>query len=147
MRYICALVCGSNHPVKFWAKAVDAEATCMILTSGTEEVICIRERESQTLWMSETLSVSRTGGSDPTYAKLHSAINMVGLKDAYGRDNAITHLMSIGRLPMSFRRSYDGRVDVADSETTLDGKKALYAVSMGKFLPLQLSVRELFFLL
>ena len=35
----------------------------MVLTSGTEEVVCLRERESQTLWMSETLDVSRGAGS------------------------------------------------------------------------------------
>lgn len=132
----------SKHLIilQFWAKAVDTEVSCMILTSGTEEVVCLRERGSQTLWISETLEVGRSGGSHPPYVKLHAAVNIAGFKDGCIRAEMIKELMAVGGLPASFRESLDESVDATDSRTSLADKKALYRASMGKLLPPRLSV-------
>lgn len=114
----------------------------MILTSGLEEVVCLRERRRQTLWISETLDVSRSSGGCPPYAKLHTAVSMAGFRDAYWRADAITNLTAIGVLQGPCRQDYDNHVDAADSRTTVADRKTLYGVSIGKYLPPQLSVCE-----
>ncbi|KAJ3795483.1 hypothetical protein GGU11DRAFT_223629 [Lentinula aff. detonsa] len=59
-----------------WARAVDLDATFIILHRGTTEIICIRHRESQTLFVSEIIDTSVN-----YYGKLQTAIYAAIVKD------------------------------------------------------------------
>ncbi|KAJ3999832.1 hypothetical protein F5050DRAFT_815410 [Lentinula boryana] len=59
-----------------WARAVDLDATFIILHRGTTEMICIRHRESQTLFVSEIIDTSVH-----YYGKLQTAIYAAIVKD------------------------------------------------------------------
>ncbi|KAF8890236.1 hypothetical protein CPB85DRAFT_1257982 [Mucidula mucida] len=69
-----------------WSKAVAVDASCMVLCSGHEEVIFLRERRTQTMFMSKTLSIgSPTTVEVPSHLKIHCGVALLAWKDVHDR--------------------------------------------------------------
>ncbi|KAJ3864299.1 hypothetical protein EV359DRAFT_81551 [Lentinula novae-zelandiae] len=73
-------VWGQDYLQRAWARAVDIDATFIILHRGTTEIICIRHRASQTLFVSEIIDTSVK-----YYGKLQIALYAAILKDRVER--------------------------------------------------------------
>ncbi|KIM42885.1 hypothetical protein M413DRAFT_125221 [Hebeloma cylindrosporum] len=71
-----------------WAKAVENDATFIILNCGRYERIGIRHRASQTLYLSGLIDTVNI--QDPRYRKLHVALNMAIVQDVLQRHDLST---------------------------------------------------------
>ncbi|KAF9072096.1 hypothetical protein BDP27DRAFT_1418451 [Rhodocollybia butyracea] len=67
---------GMDYLQRAWARAVDINATFIILHRGASEIICIRHRASQTLYVSGIIDTSAVG-----YGKLQAALYAAIVKD------------------------------------------------------------------
>jgi hypothetical protein len=72
-----------NNFVKGWTEAVVEDATFIIFSAGNEEYIGIRDRESQTLYLSGVIKPSQQ--ADPNYGKIHVGLCIVAYDDAVDR--------------------------------------------------------------
>ncbi|KAJ3852513.1 hypothetical protein EV368DRAFT_64867 [Lentinula lateritia] len=77
-------VWGQDYLQRAWARAVDIDATFIILHRGTTEIICIRHRVSQTLFVSEIIDTSVK-----YYGKLQIALYAAILKDQVERQEIL----------------------------------------------------------
>ena len=66
-----------------WAQAVRVDGTVIVLHSGNHELVCLRHRQSQTLYVSDLIVPSTC--SDPGYGKLHVGIYIAAIQDMMDR--------------------------------------------------------------
>ncbi|KAG6834574.1 hypothetical protein H0H93_008844 [Arthromyces matolae] len=66
-----------------WARAVEKDATFIVLHCGTYERIAIRHRSSQTLFLSDLINVTQC--SDPAYGAIHVGLFISILSDVLDR--------------------------------------------------------------
>lgn len=66
-----------------WAQAVRVDGTVIVLHSGNQELVCVRHRRSQTLYVSGVIEPSEC--SNPGYGKLHVGIYIAAIQDAMDR--------------------------------------------------------------
>ncbi len=113
----------------------------MVLCSGHEEVIFLRERRTQTMFMSKTLSIgSPTTVEVPSHLKIHCGVALLAWKDVHDRQAKMLNLRRIGRLPSTWRFNYDGDIDFSNPSVSFATKNIAYRLSMGDFLPNPLTV-------
>ncbi len=113
----------------------------MVLCSGHEEVIFLRERRTQTMCMSKTLSLGPpTTDEVPSHVKLHCGVALLAWKDVYDRQAKMLNLRRIGRLPSTWRFNYDSDIDLSNPNVPFALKHNAYRLSMGEFLPNPLAV-------
>jgi hypothetical protein len=72
---------------QIWLEAVWADTTVIILHSGNHEIIGVRERSSQTLYLSKVIEPSKC--RDPPYGKLHAGLYIASVKDGIDRSSQI----------------------------------------------------------
>ncbi|KAJ6465214.1 hypothetical protein C8R47DRAFT_1155363 [Mycena vitilis] len=65
-----------------WNESVIEDSTFIVFTNGVSERIGIRHRESQTLFLSDLISVSRC---DPPYGRIHIGLYITAYRDAVNR--------------------------------------------------------------
>lgn len=65
-----------------WSEAVRHDATFIVIHAGNLEVICIRDRTNQTLYVSDLID---TTGSGVEYGKLHTGLYIAAIRDAVER--------------------------------------------------------------
>ncbi len=113
----------------------------MVLCSGHEEVICLRERRTQTMYMSKTLSIGPpTTGEVSSDVKMHCGVALLAWKDVLDRQGKMLNLRRMGRLPSGWRFNYDGDIDLSNPSVSFAIKKDAYKLSKGEFLPNQVTV-------
>jgi hypothetical protein len=61
----------------------------MVLNSGNWEVVCVRERRTQTLYVSDVFEPSTC--KDPSYGKLHVGIGVAAIQDAMDRAKQLSN--------------------------------------------------------
>ncbi|KAJ7065533.1 hypothetical protein C8F01DRAFT_1366508 [Mycena amicta] len=66
-----------------WARAVESDSSMIIFNCGNYERICVRHRETQTLYVSDLFDV--TSCKDPGYVKLHVGVFLSQTLDAIAR--------------------------------------------------------------
>ncbi|KAM6501510.1 hypothetical protein JOM56_004524 [Amanita muscaria] len=66
-----------------WAQAVRVDGTLIVLHSGNHEIVCVRHRGSQTLYVSNVIQPPAC--SNPGYGKLHVGIYIAAVQDAMNR--------------------------------------------------------------
>ncbi len=126
-----------------WAKAVAVDATFITLTGGNLEIICLRVRATQTLYISKVLCVDRQPFPSPTHLALHTAIDIAAFNDAVSRGLTNEIHMEAGTLPATFRQNCIGEVDLYNSTLGFAELSSLLEVSVGKFLPTDVTVSDL----
>jgi hypothetical protein len=62
---------------------VQADSTIIIIYSGNFEYVCVRCRETQTLYISDLIDVPHC--TNPRYGKLHTGIYIAAIQDAMQR--------------------------------------------------------------
>ncbi|GLB43210.1 hypothetical protein LshimejAT787_1301110 [Lyophyllum shimeji] len=65
-----------------WSEAVRHDATFIVIDAGNLEIICIRDRKNQTLYVSNVID---TSGADVQYGKLHTGLYIAAIRDAEDR--------------------------------------------------------------
>ena len=65
---------------KAWAQAVKVDRTVIFLHSGNCELVCLRHRDTKTLYVSDLIEPPTC--KDPGYGKLHVGIYVAGIQDA-----------------------------------------------------------------
>ncbi|KAJ7065524.1 hypothetical protein C8F01DRAFT_1249086 [Mycena amicta] len=63
-----------------WARAVESDSSMVVFNCGNYERICVRHRETQTLYISDLFDV--TSCKDPGYIKLHAGVFLSQTLDA-----------------------------------------------------------------
>src|ERR1700729_4073642 len=66
-----------------WAQSVRQNSTVLIMHGGNYEYICLRHRETQTLYISDILHIPFL--KDPGYGKVQIGIYITALEDALQR--------------------------------------------------------------
>lgn len=66
-----------------WAQATKADTTLIVLHSGNHELICVRHRESQTLFVSNVIEPYNC--VNPGYSKLHIGVCIASIEDMFDR--------------------------------------------------------------
>ncbi|KAG5724598.1 hypothetical protein E4T56_gene4006 [Termitomyces sp. T112] len=75
-----------------WAEAVANDVTFLVIQAGNTEIIGIRDRISQTLFISDILEIS---SREHPYRKLHTGLYIAAIRDAEDRARSI----SMGNVP------------------------------------------------
>ena len=88
-----------------WFQAVKNDTTYVIINAGNSEYIGIRERETQTLFLSELLYPAKE--TEPTQVKLLTAILMAGYYDTLNRAKQLEKMACSNRLPDLHTFNYD----------------------------------------
>ncbi|KAG6907644.1 hypothetical protein DXG01_008094 [Tephrocybe rancida] len=78
--------------VNAWARAVERDATFIVLHCGTYERIAFRHRSSQTLFISELINVEQC--SDPAYGAIHVGLYISIMVDIFDRIQQVEDLES-----------------------------------------------------
>ncbi len=118
------------------------DATFITLSSGNFEMICLRVRGTQTLYISKVLRVDRQPFPLPTHLALHTAIDIAAFNDAVSRGVRNDQHMDAGTLPATFRQDCVGEIDLYNSTLGFAELASLLEVSVGKFLPPEVSVSD-----
>ncbi|KAF8351680.1 hypothetical protein F5887DRAFT_1069354 [Amanita rubescens] len=66
-----------------WVHAVRVDGTVIVIHSGNQELVCVRHRHSQTLYVSDVFEPSRC--KNPGYGKLHIGIYVAAVQDIMDR--------------------------------------------------------------
>ena len=66
-----------------WGQATRADGTLIVLHSGNHELVCIRHRASQTLYVSEVIEPHKC--SEPGYGEILAGIYVAAVQDAVDR--------------------------------------------------------------
>jgi len=74
-----------------WAQAVRVDGTIIILHSGNHELVCVRHRGSQTLYVSDVIEPPTC--VNPGYGKLHVGIYIAAIQDMMDRQQQ--HLSNV----------------------------------------------------
>ena len=93
-----------------WAQAVRVDGTIIILHSGNHELICVRHRETQTLYVSDLIEPPTC--KDPGYGKLQVGIYVAAIQDIMERTKQ--------RLQRSQPKSPDGDNPAGGSDDKYD---------------------------
>jgi hypothetical protein len=86
--------------MQVWTEAVHEDATFVVINSGTYEIIGIRDRATQTLYIT---GVIMTTASTCNYGKLHTGLFIAAIRDARGRS---LRLRNSSPYPDSWTASY-----------------------------------------
>jgi len=65
-----------------WAQSVHTRSTILVLHSGNYEIIGVRHRESQTLYLSHLIEPDKC---EPAYGKIHVGVYIAAIQDALDR--------------------------------------------------------------
>jgi hypothetical protein len=68
--------------IQAWTEAVNEDATFVVINSGTYEIIGIRHRAKQTLYITGVIT---TTASTCNYGKLHTGLFIAAIRDARER--------------------------------------------------------------
>jgi hypothetical protein len=68
---------------KAWAQAIRVDGTLIVLHSGNNEIVCVRHRLSQTLYVSDVIKPATC--KKPAYGKLQVGIYIAGIQDTIDR--------------------------------------------------------------
>ncbi|KAG6878274.1 hypothetical protein C0993_009632 [Termitomyces sp. T159_Od127] len=79
-----------------WAEAVVVDVTFIIIQAGNIEIICMRDRTNQSLYVT---NVFNTGGRDYPYHKLHTGLYIAAFRDAEDRASRIER----GEIPFTWK--------------------------------------------
>ncbi|KIM75061.1 hypothetical protein PILCRDRAFT_13876 [Piloderma croceum F 1598] len=79
-----------------WAQAVRVDGTIIILHSGNYELVCLRHRSSQTLYVSDIIEPPTC--ANPGYGKLHVGIYVAAIQDTIDRQKQL-HAMARSKSP------------------------------------------------
>ena len=81
----CGIRNNANRSIscKAWAQAVKVDGTIIVLHSGNYEVVGLRHRDSQTLYVSDLIEPPTC--RNPGYGKLHVGIYVAGVQDTIDR--------------------------------------------------------------
>src|ERR1700733_11570112 len=82
-RTISLLVTFVNKHMKSWAQAVRTNSTILVLHSGNHEIIGIRHRKSQTLYISNVIEPHSC--SNPAYGKIQVGVYIAAIQDTIDR--------------------------------------------------------------
>jgi hypothetical protein len=78
-------LCQNNSDVstftQAWAQAVRVDGTVIVIHSGNQELVCVRHRGSQTLYVSDVFEPSRC--KNPGYGKLYVGIYVQDAMDRW----------------------------------------------------------------
>src|SRR6266550_3713517 len=66
-----------------WTHAVQVDGSVIVLHSGNQEIVCLRRRRSQTLYVSDIIEPSKC--KNPGYGKLHVGIYVAAIQDMMDR--------------------------------------------------------------
>ncbi|KAJ7065133.1 hypothetical protein B0H15DRAFT_973631 [Mycena belliarum] len=91
-----------------WAEAVRKDASFAVVQSGNLEMICLRHRKSQTMFVSRIQAVGES--QCPAYGKLHTGLYIAIMRDALDRTSQLQRPGIC--LPQTWLR----RFDAADGE-------------------------------
>ena len=80
---------------KGWAEAVQSDATFFVINAGQYECLCIRHREEQTLYVSDTIKICE---SVPAYGKLHTGLYIAAFEDALDRAEQLREIQDSSSL-------------------------------------------------
>ena len=94
-----------------WAQAVRVDGTIIILHSGNHELVCVRHRETQTLYVSDLIEPPTC--KDPGYGKLQVGIYVAAIQDMMDRTKQ--------RLQSSQPKSPDGDDNDRDDDRGFGG--------------------------
>ena len=64
-------------------QATKLDTTLIVLHSGNHELICVRHRKSQTLFVSDVIEPHNC--TDPGYCKLHVGVYIASIEDMFDR--------------------------------------------------------------
>ncbi|KAF8871054.1 hypothetical protein CPB85DRAFT_1569407 [Mucidula mucida] len=117
-----------------WAKAVASDSTCIVISGGNKEIICIRHRLTQILYVSDVLDVTRIPARSPGHLAVHTGLNLFALRDAISRAQKIDQLRRLGALPATMTFDYGNEIDPLTSDLAFQNLKPFYNASIGKFL-------------
>ncbi|KAG6907643.1 hypothetical protein DXG01_008093 [Tephrocybe rancida] len=70
-----------------WARAIEIDATFIVINCANHERIGFRHRESQTLFLSEVIDITKC--SEPTYTKLHLGLYISIIEDTLDRTRQV----------------------------------------------------------
>lgn len=79
------------------------DGTISVMNSGNYDIICVRDRKTQTLYVSELIHTPTI--AKPHYGKLHTGIYIAGINDLLDRAEAIHVATITNRLPKSWTRT------------------------------------------
>ncbi|KAF8878501.1 hypothetical protein CPB85DRAFT_460081 [Mucidula mucida] len=127
-----------------WGVALAADATFITVSGVNEEMMFIRHRASQTLLLSNVLTVHRDPLSTETrpHLAVHLGEAVYAHEDALSRATILEIHRRAGTLPASFRYPFQNDIDLLNSELAFNELSRSYELSIGKFLPPNLSRPE-----
>ncbi|KAF4610450.1 hypothetical protein D9613_007204 [Agrocybe pediades] len=121
-----------------WAAAVKHDCTFMVLSSGKFEVICVRERETGTMYLSKLLRPAES--DNPAHCKLHVALYIHAYRDALDRakqmDSFFQPDVPQDRLPRLYRLQF-AKMPMPDSYPNL-----IQELRTKQFIKLRLSTKH-----
>ncbi|KAJ7155831.1 hypothetical protein C8R46DRAFT_1116557 [Mycena filopes] len=99
-----------------WSRAVEQDTSIIVFHNGSSERIGVRDRENQTLYLSDVIDVQNCKA--PAYGRIHTGLFITILRDAL--DRLAQHQKSTPEKPLSTARSAEGskRPLDADSDAT-----------------------------
>ncbi len=130
--------------MEVWGVALAADATFITVSGVNEDMMFIRHRASQTLFLSNALTVHRDPLSTKTpHLAVHVGEAVCAHDDALSRASKLEVRRREGTLPASFRYPFQNDIDLLKSDLTFNELSRSYELSIGKFLPPNLFVRIL----
>ncbi|KAG6909492.1 hypothetical protein DXG01_017214 [Tephrocybe rancida] len=78
-----------------WTEAVRHDATFVVIHTGNTEVFCIRDRLTQTLYVSEVIEINKCSN----YMQIHTGFMIAAVRDAEDR----AHLLNTRSMPATWR--------------------------------------------
>ncbi|KAF9040204.1 hypothetical protein BDZ89DRAFT_1060618 [Hymenopellis radicata] len=119
-----------------WGVALAADATFITVSGVNEEMIFLRDRASQTLFLSDVLTVYRDPLSSNTpHLAVHVGEGVYAHDDALSRANKLELHRRAGTLPASFRYPFKNEIDLLSSDLDFKELSRSYQLSIGRFLP------------
>ncbi|KAM6500022.1 hypothetical protein JOM56_003036 [Amanita muscaria] len=92
-----------------WAQAVRVDGTVIVLHSGNHELVCLRHRESQMLYVSNVIEPPTC--VEPGYGKLHVGVYIAVIQDAIDRWQQQQHGRKDGHGHSGGRRRGEGHTN------------------------------------
>ncbi len=90
---------------------VKNDATFIVLNSGNLEVIAVRNRANQTLYLSDIIATTKPG-----YFQIHVGLCIAAIQDARDRAAQLKALEAADGLPLSWTGYASGRAEIHDEE-------------------------------
>ncbi|KAG6887302.1 hypothetical protein C0995_016306 [Termitomyces sp. Mi166 len=86
-----------------WAEAVRHDATFMVINTGNTEIICIRDRLTQTLYISDIIEIHKC----ENYMKIHTGLMIAAIRDAEDRARLLIQSTPRTWNPMTDNKALD----------------------------------------